>query len=294
MKIVWNIDSSSDAHAIILSQHCASLLNVESDMKTTEELFRTSFEGDYDDEAAWDAVSSLRRRNTDEVFQSAVEYSDSKAPKQRARALDVLAQLGSGEPRSERPHFDECVTIALSHLNEEDPMVVHSAAWALAHLNDDTAVSALIDMRKHSDPDVRWAVAVGMANRDHPEAISTLIELMEDSDDEVRNWSTFQLAGAYVGDGAGRICPLLDSPEIRAALRKRLNDSFADVRAEAVWGLAQRRDPAGLELLLERLSSEPRWAGDEMAAAEILDQEYDTPVESLRSGVQRLLEITGK
>jgi len=262
-------------------------LSVSSD--ATAELFLASFEGDYDDERAWDAVSSLRQRNTEEVFQQAVAYCRSESPRYRARALDVLAQLGAGKQPSERPHFAESVAIALAHLDDEDPLVVYSAAWALAHLNDHRAVAALIELRKHPDPDVRHAVACGMANSDRPEAVSTLIELMRDENDEVRDWSTFQLAQAGSGHPG-----TLDSDEIREAFRKRLNDSFADVRAEAVWGLAQRRDPAGLELLLERLSSEPRWAGDEMAAAEILDQEYDTPVESLRSGVQRLLEITGK
>ena len=226
----------------------------EDAMKTADELFLDSFKGEYDDEGPWEAVRVLRNRNTDEVFQLAAAYCQSEIPKRRARALDVLAQLGAGKPLSERPHFMDCVSVALAHLGDEDPFVVRSAAWALAHLNDSRAVSALIEMRHNPDPDVRRAAACGMANSERPEAISTLIELMEDQNDEVRNWSTFQVGQAYVADGSGRL-GTLDSTEIRDALRKRLDDTFDEVRAEAIWGLAQRGDREGLRLLLDRLKS---------------------------------------
>src|SRR5438045_329245 len=70
---------------------------------------------------------------------------------------------------------------------------------------------------------------------------------------------------------------------------KRLTDSFPEVRNEAVWGLALRKDPAGLKLLLEHLSSEERDTGDEMTAAEILGLDYDAPVEALRTGLRNLV-----
>jgi HEAT repeat protein len=258
-------------------------------METTYELFLASFEGDYDDEAAWEAVQSLRRLDSDEVFQLAVAYSRSEVPKHRARALDVLAQLGAGKQRSERQHFDESVAIALAGLSDEDAIVVHSAAWALAHLNDDRAITALIEMRNHHDPDVRWAVAVGMANSERSEAIATLIELIDDGDDDVRNWATFQLGLASGEDGSGRL-GTLDSSEIRDAFRKRIEDSFAEVRDEAIWGLARRKDPTGLRLLLGRLDSEQGIAGDEMVAAEILERNYDTPIGDLRDGLRRIID----
>jgi hypothetical protein len=68
--------------------------------KSSAELFLASFEGDADDDASWDAVRALRQRNTDEVFLLASAYCCSAEPRQRARALDVLAQLGAGRPRN--------------------------------------------------------------------------------------------------------------------------------------------------------------------------------------------------
>jgi len=251
------------------------------DDQSSEEMFLVSLEGDYEDDSAWDAVRVLRRRNTEEVFQLATMHLNSETPKHRARAMDVLAQLGAGKPTSERVQPDECVALALAHLSDPDALVVHSAAWALAHRNEDErAITALIELRHNTDPGVRLAAATGMAGSERPDAIRTLIELMDDSDDEVRNWATF---------GLGTQCMPQDSDAIRDALRKRLNDSLIDARNEAVWGLALRRDPEGLQLLLESLETEEGPAGDEMVAAEILDLPLDTPVDELRAGLRKLL-----
>jgi len=116
-------------------------------------------------------------RTNEELF-LAVQYCRSVVPLERARSLDVLAQFGAGpgKLRSERPHFDERLAIAMEHLRDESANVATSAAWALAHLGGDAAISALIEMRTNSDPDVRWAVAVGMEGSERVDAIATLIE----------------------------------------------------------------------------------------------------------------------
>lgn len=258
-------------------------------VKTAEELFSASFEGDYDDEQPWDAVGELRRRNSDDVFQLAAAYCRSEVPIHRARALDVLAQLGAGKPSVERPHFDESVGIAITHLSDENPLATRSAAWALAHLQRDSAISALIRVSKCADAQVRLAVAVGVGGSERPDAIRTLVELMEDDDVEVRNWATFGLGHAGGENGPPVRLGTLDSAGIRDALRRRLADSFREVRNEAVWGLALRKDSAALQLLLDRLSSEEWISGDEMTAAEILGLDYDAPVEALRTGLRNLV-----
>ncbi len=201
----------------------------------------------------------------------AVRYCQSAVPMERARGLDVLAQLAI--------HNQDSVRIAIQHLMDQDVRVVHSAAWALAHLGGDAAISALIPMRNNSDPDVRWAVANGLNGSERADAIATLIELMDDVDGNVRDWATFAL---------GTQCSV-DSPEIRDALRKRLADSYRGARDEAIWGLARRKDQQGLRILVDRLSADEWMEGDEMAAAEALDLPYDIPAEQLRNGLQELL-----
>lgn len=249
------------------------------DLRSTPELFAATIEGDYEDDTPWRAVAALRLRGTMDVFGLAAEYTHSVNPKARARGLDVLAQLGAGKNDSERPYLTQCVSIAIESLKDSDPLVVHSAAWALAHLGTDDAVTALLPLKDHSDPGVRWAVAYGIGSHEGPEPVTTLIELMTDSDEDVRDWATFELGSISTED----------SPEIRAALRERLGDPFEAARSEAVWGLAHRKDATGLRLLLERLQAETRQPGDEMAAAETLNVDYDTSVEKLRDGLRALI-----
>jgi HEAT repeat protein len=255
-------------------------MRFEDDSRTAQELFQVALQGDYDDEEAWDAVRFLRLRGTEEIFQLAVQYTRSSVPLERARGLDVLAQLGARERDEDRPHTDERVAIAIENLQHPDPLVVQSAAWALAHLGGDSAVSSLIPMRTNSDPDTRWAVANGLNGSERQDAIATLIELMDDSDDNVRDWATFAL---------GTQCDV-DLPEIREALRKRLGDPYKNARDEAVWGLAQHKDPHGIQLLIDRLSAHEWMAGDEMAAAKALDMQLDTQTEELVAGLQKLLD----
>lgn len=250
------------------------------DTRSNEALFHATLQGDYKDEAAWDAVAALRLRGTDEVFQLAVRYCQSAVPLERARGLNVLAQLGAGKPDSERPHMDESVAIAIEHLRDEDALVVNSAAWALSHLGGDEAVQALIRIRRNPDPDVRWAVANGLNGYESPEAIATVIELMNDSEDNVRDWATFAL---------GTQCQT-NSPEILDALRRRLDDIYKNTRDEAVWGLAQRKDSQGLRMRIDRLSAEHWIAGDEYAAAHTLHVPLDTPANDLLAGLKKLLD----
>jgi HEAT repeat protein len=243
------------------------------------ELFEVTLQSDYEDAAAWDAVASLRLRGTPEIFDSAKKYCRSDDPKARARGLDVLAQLGVSKPDSERPYIEESVSMAIERLNDESALVVHSAAWVLAHLPSDRTISTLIGMRRHADPDIRYAAAFGLHGCSTEEGKQTLIELMEDSDDEVRNWATF---------GLGSISEV-DGPDVRDALRKRLDDSFEDARDEGLWGLARRKDPSALQILLERLESESWMQGDEYAAVDALGLTPSASAEDLKDGIRKLL-----
>jgi HEAT repeat protein len=255
--------------------------------KSTEELFAATLEGEYDDHAPWEAVSVLRLRGGARVFEVAKRYCRSEDKKARARGLSVLAQLDAGKPDGERPFIPECVSISIEHIRESDEEVVRCAAWALSHLGTERAVATLIGLRSHPDADVRHAVANCIELRTHPEGVTVLTALMEDENEVVRDWATFSLGNASVIEGGVR--RFTDSPEIRAAFRNRLDDSYEEARREAIWGLALRNDPLGVQLLLRHLESEEWWSGDQNAAEELLSLPPDTPVEELRDGLRRLL-----
>jgi HEAT repeat protein len=255
--------------------------------RTTEELFAATLEGDDDDDAPWQAVSVLRLRGTPEVFEVARRYCQSDNPRARSRGLSVLAQLGAGKPDAGRPFRDESVSIVIGHLKDPDPEVVESAARALSNLGTEAAVAELIRLSGHPDCEVRLAVACCIALRNRTEGISVLLALMEDEDEDVRNWATFAI-GTHEFEEAGT-WRYLDSPEIRAALRARLHDTFEDARREAIWGLARRKERAGLETLLQLLESDEFWMGDADAAQAVLGLKPSAAAEELREGLRRLL-----
>jgi HEAT repeat protein len=249
------------------------------DRRSTAALFAATLRGDYDGKAPWKAVEALRRRGTMEVFELAAEYCRSPDPKARARGLDVMAQLGKGKPGAGRPYLGQCVEAAISLLQDPEPKVVHSAAWALAYLETEEGVAALLRIQRHPDPDIRRAVAVGIAGSSSPDSVAALLDLMSDPDAIVRDWATFGLGSQLTED----------SPQIRVVLHEQLKDPYEPARSEALWGLALRKDRTGLRLLLERLESEERQEGDEYAAQEILDLPDDAGLERLCDGLRKLL-----
>lgn len=269
------------------TEHERAARKASLEHKSTEELFAATLEGEYDGDAAWEAVTVLRLRGTPEVFEVAKRYCGSANPDERARGLSVLAQLGAGKPDAERPFIADGVSIAIDHLRDSDQEAVRCAAWALSHLGTQQGVSALIALRSHPDPDVRHAVANCIELRKHPDATGILIALMEDNNEVVRDWATFALGSGDV-DEAG-VLLYADSPEIRAAFHRRLDDTYEDARREAIWGLALRKDLIGVKLLLNFLESEDWWSGDKDAAEELLGLSRDSSTEELCGRLRGLL-----
>lgn len=112
----------------------------------------------------------------------------------------------------------------------------------------------------HSNAEVRLAVAFALATISPqplvPEARVALIRLSDDDDPEVRDWATFGLGTLSSDDG----------PDVRAALLARAEDVYRETRAEALFGLAVRRDPRAVPHLIRALQS-PLVGGLEVDAA---------------------------
>jgi HEAT repeat protein len=68
---------------------------------------------------------------------------------------------------------------------------------------------------------------------------------MQDPEPLVREWATFSLSITEQ-----------DTPEIRSALLERLRDDDFQTRSEAAIGLANRKEPAAIDLLIEHLQSD--------------------------------------
>jgi hypothetical protein len=73
--------------------------------------------------------------------------------------------------------------------------------------------------------------------------VGTLIAWSRDEEHEVRDWATY-LLGSELD---------IDTPEVRRALRDRLEDEDFDTRCEALVGLARRRDEQAVKPVLRAL-----------------------------------------
>jgi HEAT repeat protein len=107
--------------------------------------------------------------------------------------------------------------------------------------------------------------------RDELPAQRLLIELSADSAEAVRDWATF---------GLGTCC-LSDSPEIRAALVERLEDTDDQTRGEAIFGLAKRKDPRALPAIARELARDEVSGLAIEAAEKMPDQRFLPALEAL-------------
>lgn len=250
--------------------------------ETVPELFAKTLSDDYDDDGAWDAVWTLRLMGTPEVYKACIQFCRSDEPLKRARGIDVLGLFGC--KMSSPPHFEERIDIILEYLSDESERVVESAAWSLSHMKGKKAVEGLLTLKHNPNKNIRQAVAAGLIGETAHTVIETLIELMQDIDDDVRDWATWSLGSEPVDN-----TPPLDTPIIREALRGRLTDTSEDVRLEAIWGLAIRKDEEGIQILLDRLEANKWVSGDQSAAEYLLDYPQDTPVARISEGLRRIL-----
>jgi HEAT repeat protein len=193
-----------------------------------------------DEDKAWEHVVALHFRATRDVLEAASALCESDCSVERCLGANILGQLGIRE----RAFPDECHRVLARMLvSETDPEVLDAVCIACGHLKHPAAIPLLIPLKDHPSADVRYAVVFGLLARDDPRAVATLIELSADEDADVRDWATFGL-GSQTDQ---------DTPELRAALAARLNDPDPTTRAEAMVGLARRKDGRVLGPLTEAL-----------------------------------------
>lgn len=211
-------------------------------------LFAQARSGDYEDESAWQAVRTLREIGNREIFVCAAEWCSSNEPLQRARGIDVLAQLGRPTTNHDTNFATEAYVVVSEALQKErDFLPLSSAISALGHLGDPRAISLITPFI--ANPDARLRLGATFALRcfpDEPASVLALLSLMEDTDDDIRDWATFGLG----------VQGSVDSVEIREALFRRLGDHDTDEREEAMAGLAKRHDLRVLPMVVNALETE--------------------------------------
>jgi HEAT repeat protein len=204
----------------------------------------------------YDCVAALHLRGTKEIYDLAVAHCHSADGIARRVGAVVLAQLGCLD---DYPFHEASKPLLVQLLSDSDPDALVGAAHSFGFIDCPDAIPDLVRLAAHPDPDVRDSVVWGLGGQVSPEfppaAVSALITLSADSADrDIRDWATFFLRSVAEAD--------IDTPEIRAAMWARMEDEDAEVRAEALEGLAVYGDRATIPPLAAeiRKGCEQDWA----------------------------------
>lgn len=212
------------------------------DARSTVELVQIAL-NEFSDDAAWQAVTVLHWRGTQEVLEHARQLAQSRCNRERRLGADILGQLGIPD----RTFPVECTDILFRMLSvEEEAEVLPSILIALSFQNCSGEISRVIRFSDHSEPEVRHAVVLALGSAECPDAVASLLHLSRDVDSDVRDWATFTLGTLFE----------TDTPQIRDALCERLTDPDTDTRGEALLGLARRKDSRVIDALKAELGSD--------------------------------------
>ncbi len=212
-----------------------------ADPRSSEELIEVHRQEMNSAEDTREAIGVLHFRGGWKEFELGRQLTKSEDPEDRAMGADILSQLGW----EKRTFHQESVDILINLLNDLDHLVIHYAAISLGHRNDPQAIPPLAELATHEDPLVRFGVTLGLSCHDDEQAITVLIQLCRDQDDDVRNWAMFALACQTDMDGF----------DVRGVLAAGLHDSEAEIRGEALVGLARRKDTRVFSELVKEWAS---------------------------------------
>ena len=141
---------------------------------------------------------------------------------------DLLARLGDPDHPFRSESFEPMRSVLDRSTDAETTACV---LVNLGRLCDPRGVQVLLDHLNHPDDECRTLIAWGLPHFPYdPRVASALIELSRDWDVETRDWATFGLA----------LLMERDTPAIRDALVARTEDDIAEIRGEALRGLAER------------------------------------------------------
>ena len=239
-------------------------------------LFAGTLKGGNDSARPWKAVHTLRMMGSRLVFEKAMAWCSSPAPRKRMRAVAVLSQLRTPlRPgpslgfRSEPVFRDESFAIIAEMLeNEQDVCALQSQIFAFGHLDNLAAAPLIKRFVDHPNEDIRYALAFSLGSlHEHPDAIAPLTKLADDSDKDVRNWAIFGLG--VIGHA--------DSEDLRQLFLAHLRDPFEEARIEAVASLCKRKDPRVVPTLLKMIRNTGPGTVLLEAARDLLEMDEDPP-----------------
>lgn len=206
----------------------------------------------------------LCNRLTSEVFEKCRLLLSSRSAAERELAVLVLGRFGSVNSKLKRT----AIRSILKKLeNESSVRVISQIGWSLHGLKTKQGSRFFATLVAHPSSKVRFGVVGALLGINEEYAVQALCRLTADQDREVRNWATYA-----IGSGIDS-----HSKAIRKALWARLGDTDDEIKCEAIWGLAKRKDarvvPFVLQLLKEHGCFTPTLeAAASLASSVLLDE----------------------
>lgn len=188
------------------------------------------------------SLALLHYRGGQEEFDIGAEFARSADALDRVVGARILGELGWGKDT----FLEESIEILIELLADSDEQVLSAALSCLGRRRATDAIPLVIPFVSHKNPDVRFGAVMALTCQSDLAAIHGLIQLARDTDRDVRNWAAF---------GIGSMTEI-DIPELRDVLFELCADEDGEIRGEALVGLAHRRDPRGLQPLIQELQRE--------------------------------------
>lgn len=187
-----------------------------------------------DPDAYWQLVSELHARDVGEVWKLVAPLATNADVRLQQLVPDILRKLG----HEAQPLAAQTLELFVEMLEASPaPQLLASIANACVEFHDPLVVTLFAPHASHADESVRDGVLHAIRRSSRPEALEALMTLSRDPVDELREWATFAL---------GSQLPIVDAPQVRAALAERLTDKHEATRDEAVIGLGLRGDARAL------------------------------------------------
>lgn len=207
--------------------------------QTVEELLKTDNE-----EQRWLRIGDFVREDAAVAQFEAENLLSSDPASDRRLGAEILGQLAATHPGA-RGQITSRLLAALDA--DKDAGAIAAIVVALGFAAHPRSRAAIQALSVHPDARVRFAVAFSLPILAmDEEALETLRLLSNDVDDDVRDWATFALAESDASDS-----------NTRESLIGRTTDADDDTRAEAIYGLARRRDPVAYGLIERELTFHP-------------------------------------
>jgi HEAT repeat protein len=198
------------------------------------------FVAERDERRQFERVGRFVKSRPEVARSASTEALASPEPDLREIAAKVLGSLTSND-RSMAHDVTAALLPALER--ESNPQVIAAIITALGHAGQMQSRIPVSLRGRHESEDVRFAVAWALPSLGWDENVMDVLRALSlDPDDDVRNWATFGLANSEATD-----------PLTTDALVARAQDAIDDIRAEAILGLARRRDPRASALIASEM-----------------------------------------